>query len=128
MHSSLKNARSASVGGAVLNVLKWIVLVFFLAVALLPLVWLLVSSLKTNIERGVHCVVGTTGFTEERLAEVRSWCTAHPKVGVLVAPNFGIGAVLMMRFAEMAAQAASRERKNIQPTRNPKSGPNARRA
>ena len=60
-------------------------------------------TLKTNIERGVHCVVGTTGFTEERLAEVRSWCTAHPKVGVLVAPNFGIGAVLMMRFAEMAA-------------------------
>ena len=60
-------------------------------------------TLKTNIERGVHCVVGTTGFTEDRLAEVRSWCKAHPKVGVLIAPNFGIGAVLMMRFAEMAA-------------------------
>lgn len=60
-------------------------------------------TLKTNIERGVHCVVGTTGFTEERLAEVRGWCEAHPTVGVLIAPNFGIGAVLMMRFATMAA-------------------------
>jgi 4-hydroxy-tetrahydrodipicolinate reductase len=47
--------------------------------------------------------VGTTGFTEERLEQVREWCAARPDVGVLVAPNFGIGAVLMMRFAAMAA-------------------------
>jgi 4-hydroxy-tetrahydrodipicolinate reductase len=60
-------------------------------------------TLKTNIERGVHCVVGTTGFTEDRLAQVREWCAANPSVGVLIAPNFGIGAVLMMRFAAMAA-------------------------
>jgi 4-hydroxy-tetrahydrodipicolinate reductase len=60
-------------------------------------------TLKTNIERGVHCVVGTTGFTDERLAEVKGWCAKHPKVGVLIAPNFGIGAVLMMQFAAMAA-------------------------
>ena len=36
-------------------------------------------TLKTNIERGVHCVVGTTGFTEDRLAEVRSWCKAQDR-------------------------------------------------
>lgn len=60
-------------------------------------------TLRTNIERGVHCVVGTTGFTEDRLEQVSAWCDANPGVGVLIAPNFGIGAVLMMRFAAMAA-------------------------
>ena len=60
-------------------------------------------TLKVCIANGIHCVVGTTGFDEERLAQVRAWCAASPEVGVLIAPNFGIGAVLMMRFAEMAA-------------------------
>jgi 4-hydroxy-tetrahydrodipicolinate reductase len=61
-------------------------------------------TLKVNIERGVHCVVGTTGFTEERLQQVGEWVGANPGVGVLIAPNFGIGAVLMMRFSAMAAR------------------------
>lgn len=60
-------------------------------------------TLKVSIANGIHCVVGTTGFDDERLAMVRSWCAGNPEVGVLIAPNFGIGAVLMMRFAEMAA-------------------------
>ena len=60
-------------------------------------------TLRTCIASGIHCVVGTTGFTEERLDQVRAWCAAQPTVGVLVAPNFGIGAVLMMQFAAMAA-------------------------
>lgn len=60
-------------------------------------------TLKVSIANGIHCVVGTTGFDDERLAMVRSWCADSPEVGVLIAPNFGIGAVLMMRFAEMAA-------------------------
>lgn len=60
-------------------------------------------TLKTCIASGIHCVVGTTGFTEERLDQVREWCAASPETGVLIAPNFGIGAVLMMRFAAMAA-------------------------
>lgn len=60
-------------------------------------------TLETCIARGVHCVVGTTGFTAERLDQVRAWCANAPQVGVLVAPNFGIGAVLMMRFAALAA-------------------------
>lgn len=55
------------------------------------------------IDHGMHLVVGTTGFTPERLATVESWLAAQPDVGVLIAPNFGIGAVLMMRFAREAA-------------------------
>jgi 4-hydroxy-tetrahydrodipicolinate reductase len=61
------------------------------------------DNLKWCIEAGLHCVVGTTGFTDERLAELTSWLSAAPGVGVLVAPNFGIAAVLMMRFAAQAA-------------------------
>ena len=61
-----------------------------------------------NIEwctrRGIHVVVGTTGFTEERRARVRELVDANPGVGVLIAPNFSIGAVLMMHFAEQAAR------------------------
>ncbi len=60
-------------------------------------------TLETCIASGIHCVVGTTGFTDERLDTVRTWCDANPTVGVLIAPNFGIGAVLMMRLSAMAA-------------------------
>lgn len=51
----------------------------------------------------IHCVVGTSGFTPERLTQVRETLAAYPGVGVLIAPNFGIGAVLMMQFARKAA-------------------------
>ncbi len=61
------------------------------------------TTLRACIASGIHCVVGTTGFTPDRLQEVRDLCAQHPEVGVLIAPNFGIGAVLMMRFAAMAA-------------------------
>lgn len=61
------------------------------------------DNLRWCVAAGLHCVVGTTGFTSERLDEVRHWCAQAPGVGVLVAPNFGLGAVLMMRFAQMAA-------------------------
>src|SRR4030095_10983349 len=50
-----------------------------------------------------HAVVGTTGFTDERLNRLRTTLAEHDGIGVLVAPNFSIGAVLMMRFAEQAA-------------------------
>lgn len=62
------------------------------------------DTLRSCIEAGVHVVVGTTGFDEERLATVRSWLVDAPSVGVLLAPNFSLGAVLMMRFAEQAAR------------------------
>ena len=61
------------------------------------------ANLEHCIAHGIHAVVGTTGFDEERLATVRRWLVAAPQVAVLVAPNFSIGALLMMRFAELAA-------------------------
>jgi 4-hydroxy-tetrahydrodipicolinate reductase len=61
------------------------------------------DNLEFCISRGIHCVVGTTGFTDERLEQVRTWLAESEGVGVLIAPNFSIGAVLMMRFAAQAA-------------------------
>jgi 4-hydroxy-tetrahydrodipicolinate reductase len=61
------------------------------------------GSLQALVPHGVHCVVGTTGFDAGRLATVAGWVEQAPPVGVLVAPNFGLGAVLMMRFAREAA-------------------------
>jgi 4-hydroxy-tetrahydrodipicolinate reductase len=55
------------------------------------------------VQHGVHAVVGTSGFTDERLAVVRDLLADRPEVGVLVVPNFSIGAVLAMRFAQQAA-------------------------
>lgn len=61
------------------------------------------GTLETCIAAGMHCVVGTTGFDEERLEDVRRWCLASPGTGVLVAANFGIGALLMMHLVRQAA-------------------------
>ncbi len=60
------------------------------------------DNLRACIDAGVHAVVGTTGFDEDRLSTLRDWL-AGTDVGVLVAPNFGVAAVLMMRFAAQAA-------------------------
>lgn len=62
------------------------------------------DNLRWCISNGVHAVVGTTGFTAERLAELEQLLSAQPGVGVLIASNFSIGAVLMMAFAERAAR------------------------
>src|SRR3954462_3989158 len=62
------------------------------------------DNLEFCIAHGIHAVVGTTGFDEERLDQLRGWLDKAPKTGVLVAPNFSIGAVLMMRFATEAAR------------------------
>ena len=56
------------------------------------------------VERGVHAVVGTTGWDDGRLATLRDQLSAQPQVGVLIAPNFAIGALLMMSFAQQAAR------------------------
>ena len=61
------------------------------------------QTLRHCIPAGVHVVVGTSGFDSARLTEVEQLLAGHPEVGVLVAPNFSIGAVLMMRFAATAA-------------------------
>jgi 4-hydroxy-tetrahydrodipicolinate reductase len=62
------------------------------------------DNLEWAVGRGISVVVGTTGFTEQRLDRVRGWLAHKPEVGVLIAPNFGIGAVLMMQFAARAAR------------------------
>ncbi|MDT7790161.1 MAG: 4-hydroxy-tetrahydrodipicolinate reductase [Pseudonocardiales bacterium] len=62
------------------------------------------GNLEFCIANGIHCVVGTSGFDNEKLAAVEALLASQPSVGVLVAPNFGIGAVLLMRFSEIAAR------------------------
>ena len=61
------------------------------------------DNLEFCVDHGIHAVVGTTGFDEGRLEQLRTWLAASPETGVLVAPNFSIGAILMMRFAAEAA-------------------------
>lgn len=61
------------------------------------------DNLKFLIDNGIHAVVGTTGFTDERIDTVRSWLAGNPRSAVLIAPNFAIGAVLSMHFAQKAA-------------------------
>jgi 4-hydroxy-tetrahydrodipicolinate reductase len=62
-----------------------------------------VEHVLACVRHGVHAVVGTTGWTAQRLDEVRAALADAPGVGVLVAPNFALGAVLLMRFAALAA-------------------------
>ena len=61
------------------------------------------GNLEFVIANGIHAVVGTTGFTTERLERVESWLAEKPDTSVLIAPNFAIGAVLSMHFAKQAA-------------------------
>jgi 4-hydroxy-tetrahydrodipicolinate reductase len=62
------------------------------------------GNLDFCLRHGIHAVVGTTGWSDERLAQLRTWLDASPQAGVLIAPNFSIGAVLTMRFAQQAAR------------------------
>jgi 4-hydroxy-tetrahydrodipicolinate reductase len=56
------------------------------------------------IDQGINMVVGTSGFSPARYDRVRQWLSRRPDLGVIIAPNFGVGAVLMMEFAERAAR------------------------
>ena len=62
------------------------------------------GNLEFAISNGINVVVGTTGFDEKKLSQIKGWLTANPKVGALIAPNFGLGAVLMMQFAAQASK------------------------
>ncbi|MET7648567.1 4-hydroxy-tetrahydrodipicolinate reductase [Streptomyces sp. NPDC005426] len=66
------------------------------------------TSVMENLEfctgHGIHAVVGTTGWTDDRLAQLNTWLSGSPGTGVLIAPNFSIGAVLTMKFAQQAAR------------------------
>ncbi|RSK29341.1 4-hydroxy-tetrahydrodipicolinate reductase [Bacillus sp. HMF5848] len=62
-----------------------------------------VRHTKTALQYGVRPVVGTTGFTDKDLQEIEQLC--HDKnIGAIIAPNFAIGAILMMKFSQMAAK------------------------
>ena len=58
---------------------------------------------KQALERNVRPVIGTTGFTDEQLEELTNMA-AEKKLGCIIAPNFAIGAILMMKFAKEAAK------------------------
>lgn len=62
------------------------------------------GNLDFLIGHGIHAVVGTTGWNEERLTQLDTWLAGSPQTGVLIAPNFSIGAVLTMKFAAQAAR------------------------
>ena len=62
------------------------------------------GNLEFLVKNDIHAVVGTTGFSDDRIAQLNGWLASHPKAGILIAPNFAIGAVLMMEFAEKAAK------------------------
>jgi 4-hydroxy-tetrahydrodipicolinate reductase len=62
------------------------------------------ANLEFLIKNNIHAVVGTTGFSDGRISQLKTWLSANPSAGVLIAPNFAIGAVLMMEFAEKAAK------------------------
>ncbi|MGN8246357.1 4-hydroxy-tetrahydrodipicolinate reductase [Cellulomonas soli] len=62
------------------------------------------ANVHTLVDAGVHVVVGTTGWDDDALARVRDHLVHAPGVGVLVAPNFALGAVLTMVFAAQAAR------------------------
>jgi len=62
------------------------------------------DNLKFLIDKGIHAVVGTTGFTDDRLSQVKAWLEKSRTTAVLIAPNFAIGAVLSMHFAKQAAR------------------------
>jgi 4-hydroxy-tetrahydrodipicolinate reductase len=62
------------------------------------------DNLRWCVSHGLDTVVGTSGFGEDRLEQVRGWLADAPSARVLVVPNFSIGAILMMRFAAQAAR------------------------
>ncbi len=62
------------------------------------------SNLHWCVRHDADVVVGTSGFGEDRLGEIRDWLPDHPDVRILVVPNFSVGAILMMRFAAQAAR------------------------
>lgn len=61
------------------------------------------ENLRWLAEHGVHAVVGTTGFSEAELEQIASWFEPAKRPNCILAPNFSISAILMMRFAELAA-------------------------
>jgi 4-hydroxy-tetrahydrodipicolinate reductase len=61
------------------------------------------ANLEFVISHGMHAVVGTTGFDDSRIETLKRLLAKSPKAGLLIAPNFGLGAILMMEFSKRAA-------------------------
>jgi 4-hydroxy-tetrahydrodipicolinate reductase len=62
------------------------------------------DNLRWCLDAGINVVVGTSGFDQTKLSTVESWLAESPQRGVIVVPNFAIGAVLIMHFAQQAAR------------------------
>jgi 4-hydroxy-tetrahydrodipicolinate reductase len=62
-----------------------------------------IGNVRACVPRGIHCVVGTTGLSETDFREIAD-LVADQSANVFVAPNFSIGAVLMMHFSKQAAR------------------------
>ncbi len=62
------------------------------------------DNIRWCIDQGISVVVGTSGFDPERIETVRGWLDQRPDLGVMIVPNFALGAVLMMQFAQKAAR------------------------
>jgi 4-hydroxy-tetrahydrodipicolinate reductase len=62
------------------------------------------ENIRFCVEHDIRCVVGTSGFDTAKLGTVRDWLAPKPALGVLIAPNFALGAVLSMHFAQLAAR------------------------
>lgn len=62
------------------------------------------DNIRFCVEQNIRCVVGTSGFTPDRLSTITEWLAPKPELGVLIAPNFALGAVLSMKFAQLAAR------------------------
>ena len=61
------------------------------------------GNVRTALQHGVRCVVGTTGLLQSDFDEIKDLCERR-KIGAVIAPNFAIGAVLLMKFAEIASR------------------------
>ncbi|MDT0190052.1 4-hydroxy-tetrahydrodipicolinate reductase [Rothia terrae] len=62
------------------------------------------KNVRFAVEHGIHAVVGTTGWDDQKVANLRDLLTQHPQVGVLIAPNFAIGSILATEFAAKASR------------------------
>ncbi|MCL6472506.1 MAG: 4-hydroxy-tetrahydrodipicolinate reductase [Firmicutes bacterium] len=65
------------------------------------------ENVRAAAGKGIHLVIGTTGLTEDDKAEIKKLCSEN-NVHAIIAANFAIGAVLMMKFAEIAARYMNR--------------------
>src|SRR5262245_14100064 len=65
---------------------------------------MVMENVQWCLDQGINVVVGTSGFTESRIDRVRQWLANRPDLGVIIAPNFAVGAVLMMEFAAKASR------------------------